>query len=98
MDMQASILDCLVVDRASLNRIMIEANLNRISARVHLTRMASERLIHVTDGPYKWPVYSISEKGIRWLKHYKSLLNEGGLNHQTRGRESSDFQMARHHL
>jgi predicted transcriptional regulator len=76
---------------ASLNRISILANLNRKAVKDYASRMVSDGLIKVVSGTRGHNVYSASEKGIRWLKRYRNLMDEGGLGRSGQGRDGRDF-------
>jgi predicted transcriptional regulator len=90
-DIQAAILDCVLTKSASLNRISIFANLNRKAVKDHASRLVSHGLIQVVSGNRGYSVYSASEKGIKWLKRYRNLMDEGGLGRSGQGRDGRDF-------
>jgi predicted transcriptional regulator len=92
MDIEASILECLLIEGASLNKISIYSNLNRKAAKAHLGRMVSDGLAKIVAGAKEHMVYSATEKGILWLKRYKSLADEGGFRRRRReSRFDRDF-------
>ena len=91
MDIQAAILDCMLIEGASLNKIMIRANVNRTAAKqVHLTRMAAEGVVKVEEVKGH-RVYSATSKGIKWLKGYKNLKDLGGLGREDTDKDGRDF-------
>jgi len=91
MDIEASILECILTEAGSLNKILIHANLNRKAAKAHLRKMASDGLVKVVVNTKGHTVYSATDKGIRWLKRYKSLAEEGGFSRRHEMRFDRDF-------
>ena len=91
MDIEASILDSVLTEAASVNRIMITANLNRKAAKAHLQGMISSGLVHLLRGSEGYSLYSSTEKGIRWLKRYKSLVEDDGHGRKGKFMEGRDF-------
>ena len=73
MDIWASILECLISGKATMNKIRISANLNQKGAEKHLKEMIARGLIQ--RNRERFVNYSISVEGIRWLKIYRSLTN-----------------------
>jgi predicted transcriptional regulator len=92
MDIEASILECFLVESASVNKIMRHANLNRDAVKIHVSRMISHELVKkIGGGSKEYMVYSATEKGILWLKRYRSLADEGGFGRRPENRLDRDF-------
>jgi predicted transcriptional regulator len=75
-EIQASILECLVSGPSTQNKVMTSTNLNRDTAGDYLRHMISLRLVQILSESKEHKVYSVTEKGKRWLRLYKSLLAE----------------------
>jgi len=92
MDIEASILDCVVAESASVSNIMRHANLNRETVKTHLIRMVSHGLAKkIVGGSKGYTMYSATEKGILWLKRFRSLADEGGFGRRRENRLDRDF-------
>ena len=91
MAIDASVLECLVKDGASISKIMFLARLNRHGANLHVKRLLSAGLIQMDVKSKRYPIYSSTEKGIKWLKDYKSLVDEGGYPARDGRRNGRDF-------
>jgi predicted transcriptional regulator len=92
MDIEASILDCLLAEGSSVNKIVFHANLNRDTVKIHASRMVSHGLVKkITGGSMGYTVYSATEKGIIWLKRYRSLADECGFGHKSKSQLDRDF-------
>ncbi len=72
MEIWASILDCLISEEASMNRVKISANVNQRTAKENLDELISRRLVQTSQS--KFVYYSITEDGIKWVKIYRSLM------------------------
>jgi predicted transcriptional regulator len=86
MDICACILDRLISEELSLSHIVMLANLNHRAAKGYLREMVADGLIRPNKS--KFVVYSITEEGVRWLKHYKTLKRGG----RGKNKEGTDFQ------
>lgn len=75
-DIIASVLECLVKEPSTRNKIVTSTNLNRDTARDYLQRMISLTLVRTLFDSKEHTVYAITDKGKRWLRLYKSLLAE----------------------
>ena len=91
LDIQASILDCLLTESASLNKISISANLNRRAAKAYLGRMVSDGLIQIIKASKGHTAYSTTQKGILWLKRYVNLIGKSGGGHKDQDMDGRDF-------
>jgi len=91
MAIDASVLECLVAESRSISKIMFLARLHRHAANLHVKRLLSAGLIQMDVKSKRYPLYSATEKGIKWLKHYKSLVDEGGYHGRDGRRNGMDF-------
>ena len=96
VDIEASIIDYVLFENASVNKITFHANLNRKAAKIYLSRMVSQGLVKkMVNGSKGWVMYSATEKGILWLKRYRSLGDEGESNRACNSRMKSNFHQTR---
>jgi predicted transcriptional regulator len=63
---------------ATQNKVMTTTNLNRDTTGEYLRNMISDGFAQALGESKGHKVYSATEKGNRWLKVYKSLLEEEG--------------------
>jgi predicted transcriptional regulator len=77
-DIVASILDRLVKAPSTQNKVMTSTNLNRETTGIYLRDMISLKFVQTLSESKGRKVYSITEKGKRWLRIYRSLLDEEG--------------------
>jgi predicted transcriptional regulator len=75
-DIAASISERVAKVPSTKNGIMTSTNLNRDTAGIYLQEMISLRFVQILSESKDHKVYSITEKGKRWLRIYKSLLDE----------------------
>ncbi|MGH9920691.1 MAG: winged helix-turn-helix domain-containing protein [Nitrososphaerales archaeon] len=75
-DIVASILERLLKAPSTQNKVMTSTNLNRDTAGIYLQEMISMRFVRIFSESKDHKVYSATEKGKRWLRIYKSLLDE----------------------
>src|SRR5271154_3591844 len=75
-EIQASILECLLKGGATQNKVMTSTILNRDTTGDYLRDMISDGFAQVIGESKGHKLYSATEKGTRWLKVYKSLLDE----------------------
>jgi len=85
---QASILESLPDEGATVNKIMITANLNRQVTIVRIRRLIADGYVRTVDGSRRRTTYTKTEKGKHWLKDYHDLV---GKSEPDRHRQDNDF-------
>ncbi len=77
-DIVASILEGLVKAPSTQNKVMTSTNLNRETTGIYLRDMISLRFVQTLSESKGRKLYYITEKGKRWQRIYRSLLDEEG--------------------
>ena len=80
MGILASILESMLTESPTINKIMMKSNLNGREARGGLDRLNSAGLLTKSGGPSNRLVYAATHDGIRWLRSYRDLEKRVGLN------------------
>lgn len=74
IDIRASILQFLNSgDEAALSSIVVYVNLNRARTKIYLEVLLSKGLVRTKQ--YRFLKYSITEDGVKWLKHYRIVVS-----------------------
>lgn len=90
MEIDASILDCLLVEDATANKIRDSVGLNQERTKIRLDRLIALGFAIRIEGR-GWVRYSATEKGVKWVRHYRKVADEAGLVPRKRDRLDRDF-------
>ena len=96
MKIQASILDWIAKEGKSQTSIASQTRQNRQRLKPHLERMLSFGLIKTSGGTSGHVIFSVTDKGIKWLEMYENLADESSPTGRNNRIEHLDFQTARH--
>jgi predicted transcriptional regulator len=79
LDINASILDFLIVTDATLSGITSSVKLNRNRAKEYVKGLINQGFVRQKQ--LRFVTYSVTEEGISWLKLYRSLV--GGMSSES---------------
>jgi predicted transcriptional regulator len=85
IEIRASVLESLLEDDLTLSGIMRATGLNRETTRIQLDELIARGFIKKVGGSL-WTRYSVTEKGVKWLRQYRTIADEVGSNRNLRDR------------
>jgi predicted transcriptional regulator len=90
MEIRASILDCLITEDSTVNRIRRWVGLNQEMTKMRLDKLIALQFAERIEAK-GWVRYSATAKGIKWVKSYRKIADEAGLDTSKRDRLDRDF-------
>ena len=90
IEIKASILDCLLEEDSTVNKIRDRVGLNLGMTKTRLTKPIALGFVKRIDAT-GWVRYSATEKGVKWVRHYRKVADEAGLGPRKRDRPDRDF-------